>query len=178
MVMMFVSSSSMLACDGQGDCTSANPCEVTIDYADNLAQMLRKVHKVDWIDPDLSDQSVYPIDGHGIATYQLEFVELTGGDPVLGEKRLTTENALTEIYARGLEPARIEHLLALGAVDLGILWEKPVVAIGSIDEPTTMWTPCSDVIQRGTKQQFTALLKVYYNSGAWDGTIRFLAVRP
>jgi hypothetical protein len=101
---------------------------VTIDYGPNLGAMIA-AGGYDWVDSDLTAEH-FPISGEAKVAAQLVLVGANLGQ-MLGEEP-------------GVQPARLEHLLAYGAqhwqkaegpvLALGSTWEKLVTA--SVPSPT------------------------------------------
>lgn len=94
---------------------------------------------------------------------------------------MSTEELIAEIAERSLELANLEDMLAFGAqYPPGMVWERPIVVFGSDreDSPGVWVSPCLDVIERDSRNAFTAVIPVYSNEPSWQTDTRILAVRP
>lgn len=143
---------------------SADPTfKVEVDYGLTLAQMI-SAGRYDWTNDDINAQN-FPIQGEGKAECELVLVHLG--------KVATTDEVLAELDRRGLRPAKIEELLALGATRPELQKEFPIMALGS-----------RFVLQDGDRG-FAYLdwdgsergLDLHWVGNDWRGIYRFLAVR-
>lgn len=105
------------------------------------------------------------IDGAGTVSVRLELVHFN--------RIISTSDALSEIKKRGLVPAGIEHLLALGAKHPDLQKEFPIVALGSVwqhsDGSRNVACLYRWDVQRG--------LGLHWGGYGWYEYCRFLAVR-
>jgi hypothetical protein len=95
---------------------------VTIDYSLSLAAMIEAGH-YNYVSPGITAER-FPIIGTGV--HKMEVV-LVGFD-----REVFWPYVLDELRALGLRPAKIEHLLALGAQHPGELRKYPIDALGSV----------------------------------------------
>jgi len=136
---------------------------VVVDYGMSLADMLA-VGKYDWKNNDITTKH-FPTQDNGQAEVEIFLVHI-GRD-------MGTDNVLKELDARGLRPAKIEELLALGADQPELQRQFPIIALGSV------WR-VSDGSRRvaclGRSGAERSLGLRWYGFG-WDDVCRFAAVR-
>jgi hypothetical protein len=94
---------------------------VTVNYNQALAQMI-KAGNYNWANDDITSEH-FPIVGVGEKEYKLVYVHL--------DRSATTKEVLEEMNRRGLEPAKIEHLLFFGAKYPEEQRKFPIVELGS-----------------------------------------------
>lgn len=148
----------------QFEALSADPLfRVTVDYGLPLAQMIAS-GKYDWTNGDITPER-FPIQGEGKAPRELVLVHL--------DKVATTDEALAELDRRGLRPAKIEELLALGAARPELQKEFPIVALGSrfVSRRGGRFFAYLGWFGNGRK------LDLGWDGSGWRGVCRFLAVR-
>jgi hypothetical protein len=137
--------------------------KVTVDYGFTLKQMIKAgKYDCDWVNRDITSER-FPISGEGKVERELVLVHLG--------KAASTDEALVGLNRRGLRPAKIEELLALGAARPKFQKEFLIAALGSY------W------VSEGGSRVFTYIDgDVQYLGWQWDvynwlETCRFLAVR-
>ena len=136
--------------------------EVSVDYTKTLAEMI-SVGKYDWQRDEISEK--FKLEESGKQEVVLVLVHLN--------RIAETDTALESIELLLLEPAKIEHLLAVGATHPEIQREFPVVALGSSFSigGTSCGFPYLDF--RGGRR----IISVLSNHEPFGCDLRFLAVR-
>jgi hypothetical protein len=99
----------------------AKTYNVMVDYSMSLADMI-KAGKYDWSNDDITDKR-FSFQGTGQHEVELVMVHLN--------RSATTREVRQYMDEQGLEPAKIEHLLAFGATYPEIQREFPIIALGS-----------------------------------------------
>jgi len=143
---------------------SAEIFKVVVDYSLSLTEMIA-AGDYDWTNSDITAEN-FPVSGDGRQEVELELVHLN--------REASTEEVLEELDRRGLRPARIEELLALGAKHPELQKQFPIIAFGSVwrDPGGYRCVPCLGwgVSERG--------LSLGYDDGLrWGDLCRFPAVR-
>ena len=95
--------------------------QVTVDYSQPLETMI-KTGKYDWVDEKATSKN-FPVEGEGQVDVEVILVHF--------DRYVTTEEVEAEFEKRGLRPARIEELLALGAAHPDLQREYYIVSLGS-----------------------------------------------
>ena len=95
--------------------------KVIVDYGLSLAEMV-KAGKYDWFNDDITDKR-FEVQGDGQHEVELVLVHLN--------RNATTKEVLEYLHNQGLEPAKIEHLLAFGATYPELQKQFPIIALGS-----------------------------------------------
>lgn len=95
--------------------------KVEVDYGKTLAEMIES-GRYDWTNDDITSKR-FPIRGEGKVERALVLVH--------PNRMVSTDEALSELDRRGLRPAKIEELLALGITRPELQKEFPIVALGS-----------------------------------------------
>lgn len=104
-----------------GKKVASDTCEVIVNYGETLEQMI-KAGNYDFADGDIKRH--LSIQGTGQHKVKLVLVHL--------DQDATTKEALEYLNSLGLEPAKVEHLLALGEAYPNAFQEFPVIALGSV----------------------------------------------
>lgn len=136
---------------------------VILDYAHTLTDMIHAGH-YDRMNDDITAEH-FPITGDGVVEAKMELVHFN--------RPMNSEDVLKEFAETGLEPAKIEHLLAFGAKHPELQRQFPIIALGSV------W-PCRDgrrdvpglwgfTVERDLRLDCFGL--------RWDDDYRFLAFR-
>lgn len=137
--------------------------KVEVDYGKTLEAMIA-AGRYDWVDSGITPER-FPIQGEGKAERELVLVHL--------DKEVSTDEAQAELDRRGLRPAKIEELLALGAAQPELQREFPIVALGS------------DFVNSDGFRGFVYLgwggggrdLYLHWDDDDWNKHCRFLAAR-
>ena len=152
-----------LAVEHRNSFEVANIYTVTINRAHTLPKMIQSGH-YDWANDDITPEH-FPIVGEGVVEAKLELIHFN--------RPMDPEDVLKEFAKAGLEPAKIEHLLAFGAEYPEEQRKFPIIALGSVwqdrfDRPHVpgLW---GDSRERG--------LGLDYFGYRWVGFCRFLALR-
>jgi len=136
--------------------------QVTVDYSETLEEMIA-AGRYDTRNNNISAEH-FPVQGTGKVDVELHLVHL-GRDA-------STDAVLAELDRRGLRPARIEELLALGAKHPNLQKEFPIVALGSVWRG---WFGLRSVAYlegwRGGRR-----LGLGWGGPGWGGRCRFAAV--
>jgi len=138
---------------------------VMVDYNLSLAEMI-KAGQYELINDDITGEN-FPIRGTGQQEVELMLVHLN--------RIVTTREVLEYLNSQGLEPAKIEHLLAFGAVYPDAQREFPIVALGSsfVADGGSRYYPYlrSDGHERRLNLSWDDA------DDHWGGSCRFLALR-
>ncbi|MFH1315615.1 MAG: hypothetical protein ABIH67_04420 [Candidatus Uhrbacteria bacterium] len=138
---------------------------ITINYNQTLKQMIA-AGKYDWTNPDIIAKN-FPIQGKGEAVYELILVHLN--------RQATTRQVEEHLATQGLEPVRIEHLLAFGAANPNVQRQFPIIALGSgwVSPRGRRGVPFLD--RNGSLRDLN--LDWGAPGNHWDASCRFLALR-
>jgi hypothetical protein len=120
------------------------PLTVTVDYSLTLSAMIEAGH-YDFVYPGLTFER-FPIDGTGIHKVEVAIVGL--------DRNVDWPHILNELQALGLRPARLEHLLALGAQYPNEQRKYAIDALGTIAPVGACGDAAflyGDITQRGIK---------------------------
>lgn len=144
---------------------------ITVDLTKSLSELIASGH-YDWVNPDITPEHFQVTSAttpsgsgplHTPAT--VELIHLN--------KVVSTEDVLADFNRRGLRPARIEELLALGTWRPDLQREFPIVALGSVWQYSgggrIVPCLCGHVGGRG--------LDLLWAGCGWSERDRFLAVR-
>jgi len=139
--------------------------KVMVDYGLSLSEMI-KFGNYGWFNDDITDKN-FPLQGTGKQESELVLVHLN--------RNATTTEVREYMKEQGLEPAKIEHLLAFGATYPELQREFPIIALGSVWVSGDGNRNCPYLDSRGGKRR----LDLYWGGGAghWHEACRFLAVR-
>ena len=137
---------------------------VTVDYDMPLDAMI-DAGKYDWKNDDITVEH-FPIEGTGTVECKLLLVHL--------DRSFTTAEVEEQLKAQGLEPAKIEHLLAFGAKYPEKQLKFPIIALGSswVDSDGDRYVPY--LSRDGSKRR----LRLGWDrpDRTWSDDCRFLAV--
>ena len=139
-----------------------NIFRVTVDYSRSLAEMIG-AGKYDWVNFDITAEH-FPITGTGKAEVNLVLVHFN--------RAMSTNEVLDDFKKRGLRPAKIEELLALGERYPDLQREFPIVALGSAFENPRGRRYCPFLWRVGAERGLDLRLL----ERGWSGSFRFLAV--
>lgn len=147
---------------GQSQNGTGNVHRVTVDRDKKLKAMI-EAGRYDYANSDITDKH-FPVEGSGTVEIDIELVHY-GRD-------MSTDAVLKDLDARGLRPAKIEELLALGATKPELQREFPIIALGSVwqDLHGDRDCPCLDGLGSGRG------LHLYWFGGGWGDGCRFAAV--
>lgn len=109
---------------------------VTVDYTKSLAHMVAE-GKYNRANDNIVANN-FPIEGTGIVETEIFLVNF--------DRDIEFDEAIKEIKQMGLQPAKIEHLLALGAEHPYLQKEYPIICLGSswVDPDGDCDVPCLD----------------------------------
>ena len=135
---------------------------VTVRKDRTLVQMI-EAGKYDWVNSDITSERFPDIGPDG--EYELVLVHFN--------RVVSTEEALAEIRRRGLDPATLVQLLALGENFPDVQRQFPVIALGSccVLSGGYRCSPCLSV--SGHRRR----LNLDWLGDGWHGDCRFLAFR-
>lgn len=140
--------------------TSTYP--IIIDYTRTLKEMI-KAGCYDWTNSDITDKN-FPMTGKGAFNTEVILLHYN--------KVMKTKEVLSDMESKGLKPAGIEYLLAVGEKYPNLQREFPVVALGSVwQDPFGRFVPCLN--GRGVRRDLSLL----WYGNVWLEYCRFLAVR-
>jgi len=139
--------------------------KVVVDYGLSLAEMI-KSGNYHWFNDNITAKN-FPLEGNGKQEAELVMVHLN--------RDATTKEVLEYLKEQGLEPAKIEHLLAFGTSYPDVQREFPIAGLGSVwvdadGDRSYPWLDCNDSQRE---------LSLDWNDGdfPWDDSWRFLALR-
>jgi|GEM_PF-1960934 len=95
---------------------------VTVDYGQSLELMIA-AGRYDWKNDNIKAKH-FPIKGEGKVDLEITLVHYN--------RVMSTDDVLKDLDQRGLRPAKIEELLALGASQTELQREFPIIALGSV----------------------------------------------
>lgn len=136
---------------------------LTVDYGQTLDAMIA-AGRYDWKNDDITAKH-FPVQGEGQAEVEITLVHI-GRD-------MSTDNVLKELDTRGLRPAKIEELLALGASQPELQRQFPIIALGSIGRCPHGRRRVAYLGRDGAKR----CLRLLWCEDVWRGICRFAAVR-
>ena len=148
---------------GQSQNGTGNVHRVTVDRDKKLKAMI-EAGRYDWTNSDITDKH-FPVEGSGTVEIDIELVHY-GRD-------MSTDAVLKDLDARGLRPAKIEELLALGATKPELQREFPIIALGSVWRNLDGSRFCPDLFGSGSRRG----LRLYWLDNDWNEICRFAAVR-
>jgi hypothetical protein len=136
---------------------------VAVDYRLSPAEMVR-AGRYDHVDTDVTAEH-FPVPAGDPVTLELLVVHFG--------REMASDEVLGELGRRGLKPAGIEHLLALGAAYPEVQRQHPVVALGSVwgRRPGESRAPYLDADTAGRG------LGLGWYGADWYAPCRFAAVR-
>jgi len=94
---------------------------VTVDYTKPLDAMIT-AGNYDYRNDNITTEN-FPVTGNGTVECEVILVHF--------DRDIKSEAAITELEQMGLQPAKIEHLLALGAKHPDLQREFPIICLGS-----------------------------------------------
>ncbi len=99
------------------------PYKVIVDYGKSLAEMIEEGN-YNFVSEKMIDEH-FQIAGTGQLEVELVLVHMNLQD-------ITNRKVLNYMNSLGLEPAKIEHLLAFGAANPDVQLEFPIIALSSV----------------------------------------------
>lgn len=143
--------------------TARNAYPVTIDYVQSLQDMIA-AGKYDYANEHITAEN-FPVKGEGAVNAEVVLVHF--------DRPIESDDAVKELAQLGLEPAKLEHLLAFGAKFSKIQREFPIVGLGSswVRPRGSRHVPC---LREDSRMRS---LDLYYWDAAWPARFRFAAVR-
>ena len=136
---------------------------VAVSYQLGLAEMVKR-GKYDWVSSGITPEN-FPLNGKGEVAAELVLVHF--------DKYVTSEQARARMKDQGLEPARIEHLLALGETNPELQRKFPIVALGSV----VVFADGGRLVPCLSGDADERRLHLSGESGDWNDGCRFLAFR-
>ena len=138
--------------------------KVVVDYSKSLAETI-KAGKYGWVDDYITTKG-FELQGAGQHEVELVLVDL--------DRDAITTEVREYMKEQGLEPAKIEHLLAFGATNPELQRQFPIVALGSSFVRGNGYRRCPTLGSDDGKRE----LSLYWddNDDRWDDDCRFLAV--
>ena len=138
---------------------------VIVDRSKTLSEMIHDSNLLR-CSCEINDKN-FPVQGDGSQEVELVLVHLNQGT--------STEEVLAHLDAHGLEPARLEHLLAFGAKYSDVVRrEISVVALGSVWINSYSRRNAPVLSHDGSEYKLSL---GWIDAGPWGNTFRFLAVR-
>lgn len=136
---------------------------VEVDYTKPIADMVT-AGGYNYANPNITAEN-FPVTGNGTVECEVILVHF--------DRNIKSEAAITELEQMGLQPAKIEHLLALGAKHPDLQREFPIICLGSswVDSDGDRDVPCLD--DWGARRS----LDLHWFGDVWVGDCRFAAVR-
>jgi len=136
---------------------------VTVDYGLTLAQMI-ELGKYDWTNNNITVDH-FLVKGEGKREVQVVLFHFN--------KVMAFDNVVATMKQEGFGPARIEHLLALGAKQPELQRQFPIVALGSVWRSSAVDRRVAYLGWGGAERG----LGLYWCECDWGGCCRFVAVR-
>jgi hypothetical protein len=137
---------------------------VTVDFREPLEKVVA-VGQYDYRDDNITAEN-FPVTGNGQVECEVIFVHF--------DRDIKSEAAITELEQMGLQPAKIEHLLALGAKHPDLQREFPIICLGSSWVDSDGYRRVPYLALWSAKRN----LYLYWFEGGWLRHCRFAAVRP
>lgn len=133
-----------------------------VDYGMTLEQMIA-AGKYDWSNSDITAKR-FPLTGTGKVAFEPKLFHF--------DRSISSEDAIKEMEKEGFRPAKIEELLAYGALLPEEQRKYPIIALGSVAEiDGSRGVACLHRV--GSERS----LGLRWFDGDWDGCYRFLGVR-
>ncbi len=133
-----------------------------VDCGMTLDQMIA-AGSYDWTNSDITAKR-FLLSGTGKVAFEPKIFHF--------DRDISSENAIKEMEKDGFRPAKIEELLAYGAILPDEQRKHPIIALGSVAEIGGFrFVPCLGSF--GSERD----LDLYWWSGGWLGRYRFLGVR-
>lgn len=148
---------------GQGQNGTGNVHRVTVDRDKKLKAMV-EAGRYDWTNSDITDK-YFPVEGSGTVDVDIELVHYN--------RVMSEDNVRQDFDARGLRPATIEELLALGASKPDLQREYPIIGLGSVWQRLLGHRLCPYLNWNGSRRH----LDLYWLECGFSGICRFAAVR-
>ncbi len=171
-VLMMFAVLSMSGCGAaKAPATKINQSDdypVTVDCSQTLIQMIEAGGYIGYFD-EIINQENFPIVGQGKTEVVLQLVDMG--------KDATTVEVLAEMNRRGLRPATLPELLALGAKYPGLQVEFPIIALGSVHKiGQTDFVTYLNSIDHSWDVRFLGF-RADKSGSKWQSFCRFLAVK-
>ena len=139
--------------------------KVTVDYGLSLAEMIQ-AGQYDWFNDNINDQN-FSISGTSQHKMELILVHLN--------RSATNWEAFELLLLKnGLEPVKIEHLLAFGEAYPEMQREFPIVALGSNCVNISGHSPRPYLVYHDGQRKLDLCFGDF--SGPWSARCRFLAI--
>lgn len=133
-----------------------------VDCGMTLDQMIA-AGSYDWTNSDITAKR-FLLSGTGKVAFEPKIFHF--------DRDISSENAIKEMEKDGFRPAKIEELLAYGAILPDEQRKHPIIALGSVAEVGGVrHVPCLDSYDSERD------LDLDWWGGAWSGRCRFLGVR-
>jgi hypothetical protein len=135
---------------------------IIVDYRKSLEAMIAD-GCYDQVNPDITPKR-FPTTAAGTVQFETKVFHF--------DRNISSEDAVVAIKKEGFEPAKIEHLLAFGAIYPEEQHKYPIIGLGSVaDVSGTRYAP---YLYRYVAQR---CLGLDWWGSVWYGNFRFLAVR-
>lgn len=144
------------------NCTS-NVHRVTVDRDKKLKAMV-EAGRYDWTNSNITDKH-FPVEGSGTVDVGIELVHYN--------RFMSEDDVRQDFDARGLRPATIEELLALGASKPDLQRKYPIIGLGSVWQDLAGYRFCPYLGGFGSGRD----LGLSWIEFDWGGLCRFVAVR-
>jgi hypothetical protein len=136
---------------------------VTLDYSLTFADRI-SAGRYDWKNDDIKVEN-FPVKGEGETDIKLRLITLG--------RTATTKEIEEHLDALGLQPAKIEHLLAFGGKYPDKQREFPIIALGSVWVSSGGYRGVPDLDGRGSERRL--VIRWLDPSNRWCDVYRFLA---
>lgn len=133
-----------------------------VDYGMTLEQMIA-AGNYDWKNDDITAKR-FPLSGTGKVAFEPKLFHF--------DRDISSENAIKEMEKDGFRPAKIEELLAYGAILPEEQRKYPIVALGSVAKIGGI-RHVACLGRNGSRRR----LSLSWFGLDWDGDYRFLGVR-
>jgi len=136
--------------------------KVLVDYDMSLTEMIA-AGRYFWRIYEINATN-FPVSGESQKEVKLKLIHLN--------RVASTEEILEEMDRRGLQPAKIEELLGLGAKYPELQKQFPIIALGSVWRHPNgyLYAPCLNWLDRAR------FLGLHCYDNLWEEYCRFLAV--
>lgn len=137
--------------------------KVLVDYTKSLKKMIQ-AGQYDWVNDDITSDH-FPVKGNGQKEKEITLFYFN--------RDISSDDVIAEMGRAGYRPAKIEELLALGAVEKELQKQFPIIALGSVwrTPPGPCHVPALRWISAGRD------LRLSWFGAVWAEDWRFAAVR-
>jgi hypothetical protein len=147
---------------------------VVVDYGQSVQQMIA-LGKYDIVDSRINPETMV-FDGRGVVKVDVFLASF--GSLAQYTRDMSSPGVIRALEEEGLSPARIEHLLALGATHPKEQCESPIVALGNLCSVGGEYlVPCIGEKREYVTGDYERYLRLVSYDTTWSDSWRFAALR-